>query len=176
MWFLEDSPTITDQIRKLISQRTVQVIIISISTLLLCQLLKFIFISIKEKKPVWYILASTGGFPSSHTAFVVSLDISLLILQLRIDGRLDWSFAVAVVFSIIVIHDAMGVRLEASKHARILNRFAEHLTEEEKTELGYGKKGRLKEMLGHRSWEVLGGLFVGIIGGTVGSLIYILIW
>lgn len=174
MWFLENNPTITEQIRMLVSQRTIQVIIVSVSTLLFCQIIKFVFISIRAKKPLWYVLASTGGFPSSHTAFVVSLDISLLILQLKIDGRLDWSFAVAIVFSVIVIHDAMGVRLEASKHARILNRFAEHLTEEEKDELGYGKKGKLKEMLGHRGREVLGGILVGIVGGTLGSFLYVL--
>ena len=174
LWFLADDPTFTDQIRTLISFRTVQVLIVSVVTMLACQLIKFIGYSIKHKEVCWYIFASTGGFPSSHTAFCVSLDISLFILQINLDGKLDWSFAVAVVFSVIIIHDAMGVRLEASRHAKILNRFAEHMTEEEKAELGYGKKGRLKEMLGHRAWEVLGGFIVGAVGGGVGSAICLL--
>ena len=164
---------VTDQLRGLISSRTFQVIIISGLTMLICQLIKFIIYSVRMKKPQWFILASTGGFPSSHSAFCIALDVSLLTLQLQIDGKVDWSFAVAVVFSIIILHDAMGVRLEASKHARILNRFAEHLTDEEKQELGYGKKGKLKELLGHRSWEVFGGIIVGAIGGIAGSLICI---
>ena len=173
LWFLEE-PSFTDQLRSLISFRTIQVLIVSASTMLFCQFIKFILYSIEHKELSWYILASTGGFPSSHTAFCVSLDIALFILQIRIDGKLDWSFAVAIVFSIIIIHDAMGVRLEASKHARILNRFAEHMTEEEKEELGYGKKGKLKEMLGHRAREVFGGLIVGAIGGTAGAAICLL--
>ncbi len=168
MLFLNE---VTDQLRKIISSRTIEVLIISVSTMLLCQIIKFIITSIKEKKAKWFILASTGGFPSSHTAFCISLDAALLILQLQIDGTLDWSFAVAVVFSVIIIHDATGVRLEASRHATILNRIAEHLTEEEKAELGYGKRGKLKEMLGHRAREVFGGIIVGLAGGIGGAFI-----
>lgn len=175
LYFLENgTPTITDQLRRLISSRTIQVLIISLISMLMAQVIKFILISLKTRHLEWHLLISTGGFPSSHTSFCIALDASLLILQLNIDGQLDWSFTVAVVFSIIIIHDAMGVRLEASKHARILNKIADNLTEEEKLELGYGKKGHLKEMLGHRFREVLGGLIVGLFVGVLGS--FMVIW
>ena len=72
----------------------------------------------------------------------------------------------------IVLHDAMGVRLEASKHAKILNNLASDMTYEEKLELGYGEKGSLKEMLGHRAIEVLGGIIVGILVGIIGFIIF----
>ena len=72
----------------------------------------------------------------------------------------------------------MGVRLEASKHAKILNRLKDELddelSEEEKQEY-YGKKGKLKEMLGHRGIEVLVGALLGAGVGFAGFGIVMMI-
>ena len=157
---------------KLINDRVIQTIIICIFSMLFCQTLKFIILSIRRKEVNWNILYSTGGFPSSHSGLCMSLVTSLLLFQLNDTGMLDWSFAVALIFSIIVIHDAMGVRLEASKHAKILNNLTSDMTVEEKKTLGFGKKGSLKEMLGHKSFEVAGGVFYGILIGVIGFFIF----
>ena len=117
------------------------------------------------------MLVSTGGFPSSHTSLVVTLTLVIGMLQFHDLGYPDWAFAVSFVLTVITVHDAMGVRYEASKHAIILNNLAEDFTEEEKKELGFGKKGKLKEMLGHKITEVVGGAIVGIIVGLVGFFI-----
>lgn len=153
-------------------KRVIEILGISLFALFLCQLAKFIIYSIINKKPMWYYMISTGGFPSSHSSFCVSLCVTLGLFQYNDIGGLDWSFPVAVVFSMIVLHDAMGVRLEASKHAKILNNLASDMTYEEKLELGYGEKGSLKEMLGHRAIEVLGGIIMGIIVGILGFIIF----
>lgn len=158
--------------KKLINDRVIQIIIICLFSMLFCQVLKFIIISIKRREINWNILYSTGGFPSSHSGLCMSLVTSLLLFQLYDTGMLDWSFAVAFVFSIIVLHDAMGVRLEASKHAKILNNLTSDMTVEEKRTIGFGKKGFLKEMLGHKSFEVAGGIFFGILIGIIGFLIF----
>ena len=162
---------IETELRKIVTTRAMQVLVISIISMLLAQLIKFIIYSIRYKKPYWRLLVSTGGFPSSHTSFCIALCISLGMFQWREMESLDWSFAVAVVFSGITIHDAYGVRFEASKHAIILNNLTEDLTDEERQELGFGKKGRLKEMLGHKITEVLGGIIVGLIVGIAGFFI-----
>lgn len=171
MIFLEN---VIEDFRQIINQRALQVLIISFCSLGITQLLKYIIYSVKNKKNMWKFLVSTGGFPSSHTSFCVSLCISLGILQWYELRALDWSFAVAVVFSCVIIHDAMGVRYEASKHATILNNLTEDLSVEDRKELGFGPKGNLKELLGHKGYEVLGGIFFGIIIGIVGSIIAIL--
>ncbi len=163
--------SVESELKKIVTTRAMQVLIISIISMLLAQLIKFVFYSIRYKKPYWRLLVSTGGFPSSHTSFCVALCISLGMFQWREMESLDWSFAVAVVFSAITIHDAYGVRFEASKHAIILNNLTEDLTDEERMELGFGKKGRLKEMLGHKINEVMGGVFVGVIVGIAGFFI-----
>ncbi len=163
--------SVETELKKIVTTRAMQVLIISIISMLLAQLIKFVFYSIRYKKPCWRLLISTGGFPSSHTSFCIALCISLGMFQWREMESLDWSFAVAVVFSGITIHDAYGVRFEASKHAIILNNLTEDLTDEERKELGFGKKGKLKEMLGHKINEVLGGVIVGIAVGVAGFFI-----
>lgn len=163
-----------EKLQALITLRAMQILIISILTMVLCQLLKFAIASVRSKKMQWRLLVSTGGFPSSHSGLCVSLCITLGMFQWHdLDGKLDWSFAVAVIISVIVVHDAMGVRLEASKHAKILNNLAADMPEEEKQKLGFGKKGRLKEMLGHKGLEVLGGIIIGIVSGLIGFFVFV---
>ena len=162
---------VESKIKNLITTRAMEILIISVMAMLLAQIIKFIIYSIRYKKPCWRLLWSTGGLPSSHTAFCIALCITLGMFQWRDMQSLDWSFAVAVVFSAITIHDAFGVRLEASKHAIILNNLVEDFTEDQKKELGFGKKGKLKEMLGHKITEVAGGAVVGVICGLVGFFI-----
>ena len=163
--------TLGEDMSTFLTSRALQIVYISIISCFLCQLYKFVFYSIKHKKPAWYMLVSTGGFPSSHTSLVVTLTLVMGMLQFHDLGYPDWSFAVAVVVSLVTVHDAMGVRYEASKHAIILNNMVVNLSEEERADLGFGKKGRLKEMLGHRYTEVLGGILVGILVAIVGYFI-----
>ena len=155
-----------------ITARPVETIIISFLTMLLAQAVKILTYFIKYHKLDLSVVVSTGGFPSSHSAFCISLCVSMGLFQWYDNGALEWSFVVACVFAAIIIHDAMGVRLEASKHAKILNRIAV-LTDEEKEEIGYGKNGQLKELLGHKFSEVLAGIIFGIICAVIGFFICI---
>lgn len=162
---------LTDVISDLITSRAIQILVISLISMWFCQILKFAIASVRFKEPKWYLLVSTGGFPSSHTSFCIALCLCLGVFQWHDLEMLDWSFSIAVVFSLIIIHDAMGVRLEASRHAKILNRIDLDLTEEEREEIGFGKDGKLKEMLGHRLREVMGGVLVGLLVGAIGCSI-----
>ena len=168
MIFLATNDTF-EEILKIINTRAIQIVCLCLVSLLLCQLVKFIILSIREKRFAWKYLYYTGGFPSSHSCLCMTLVTSLFLFQLHdLKGKLDWSFAVAVVFSIITMHDAMGVRLEASKHAKILNNLTEDISLEEKQNIGFGKTGFLKEMLGHKFFEVAGGIVLGIALGIIG--------
>lgn len=169
--FLNSTQQWYDDVRKLIGTRTVQVIIISLCSMIFCQILKVIIFSIKEKKLVIKALFTTGGMPSSHTATVISLVVSLGLFQYADNGTLDYSFAVALIFACIVIHDAMGVRLEASKHAQILNNLLKDQDKQTRIELGFGKKGILKELLGHKAFEVFGGVIVGLLFSIIAFVI-----
>ena len=153
--------------KELMTTRAMQIIICCLISMWVAQLLKVIIFSIKHKKFEFRMFFTTGGLPSSHSSLCVTLCVLLGMLQYHDLNQLDWAFAVAVVLSMIVMYDAMGVRLEASKHAKILNRLAEDMPEDEKEDL-YGKKGKLKEMLGHRGIEVLAGAILGVAVGFAG--------
>ncbi len=65
----------------------------------------------------WGLFTSTGGMPSSHSASVTGLTTSIAYET----GLNSPIFAVAAMFSFIVMYDASGVRYQAGQHAAILN-------------------------------------------------------
>ena len=96
---------------------------------------------------------------------------SIAIFQIHDTKSIDYVLSVACVVAVIIIHDAMGVRYEASKHARILNKMVENESIEKKQKLGFGHSGILKELLGHKKIEVLAGFIYGILVAVIGCLI-----
>lgn len=172
--FLTETNNGVDELLSLVNQRAFQIIWLCVISMLLCQILKFVIMSIRSKELLWHCLISTGGFPSSHTSTCITLTVSLLLFQLHdLEGKIDWSFAVAIIFSSIIIHDAMGVRLEASKHAKILNHLTSDIPADEKKQIGFGKKVNLKEMLGHKGVEVLGGIILGVLIAVIGFFVLV---
>ena len=171
--FLTESKA-TSKFVTVVNQRTIQIIILCLISMVLCQAMKVVFFSIKNKKLEWSPFFSTGGFPSSHTSTCVTLTVSLFLFQMHdLNGMVDWSFAVALIASMIIIHDAMGVRYEASKHAKILNHITSDIPDDQKKLIGFGKKLQLKEMLGHKGVEVFGGFIVGVIVAVMGFLLLV---
>ena len=69
------------------------------------QLLKLIIYFFRHKTLSWHDLVVTGGMPSSHSAFVVSL-ASIIYLE---EG-LSTAFVISLVLTLIVLRDAFGVR------------------------------------------------------------------
>jgi acid phosphatase family membrane protein YuiD len=67
-------------------------------------------------------------------------------------------FAIALIFAVIVMYDAAGVRQAAGKQARILNQIIDELFSEGKE----FNEDRLKELLGHTPFQVIVGLMLGI--------------
>lgn len=128
------------------------------------QILKTIvnFILTKEFNPERLI--GSGGMPSAHSATVIGLVYATAYCK-GFDG---FEFPVAAVLAIIVMYDAMNVRMETGKQAVILNLFLKN--EEIRKHLkdaGIGEWPRiiLKEYVGHTPMQVLGGILVGLITG-----------
>ena len=68
-------------------------------------------------------------------------------------------FAISAILAVIVMHDAMSVRLESGKQARLLNEVVELL--KSKSVLLDAKK--LKELLGHTPLQVFFGALLGLV-------------
>ena len=74
----------------------------------------------------------------------------------------------AAIFAIIVMYDAMNVRMETGKQAVILNLFLKN--EEIRSHLKDASKGEwpkiiLKEYVGHTPAQVIAGILIGIVIG-----------
>ena len=132
----------------------------SLSSWFLAQLLKTIIHAIENKKLVLERLFGDGGMPSGHSATVTSLSIYCGLHF----GFGSFQFAVTAILAIIVCHDAMGVRLETSKQAEVINELTktiELLSSKEWT------MEKLKEFVGHTPIQVLAGILLGILNAVV---------
>ncbi len=119
----------------------------------IAQFLKGLFALYKYKKLDFRRFVGAGGMPSSHSAFVSALATGIGLK----DGWTSTTFALAVVFALIVMYDAAGVRLAASKQAATLNKIIDELFDE-----GEFHHEHLKEFLGHTPIEVFAGSLLGI--------------
>jgi len=102
-------------------------------------------------------LATAGGMPSSHSALVVSLTTVIG----RMQGIQSPLFALALIFSTVVMYDATGVRRAAGQQAMILNRLLDDLFIAHR---GIHQE-RLRELLGHTPIEVIAGAVLGVVIG-----------
>ena len=125
---------------------------ISIFACFLAQFIK-IFTG-KEKRIDFSRIAMSGGMPSSHSSFVTSL--STLVGMDRCFDSVE--FAICVVFALIVMYDASGVRRAVGKQAAILNKIVEDLQNKKHIE-----HETLKELVGHTPKEVIFGAVLGIL-------------
>lgn len=108
------------------------------------------------------VMYATGGMPSSHTALVTALATSIGLLE----GFDTTSFAITFVFGMVIAHDSMGIRFEAGKHASVINKIAEDLSE--LLDQPENPEEKLKDLLGHHPIEVIGGFLLGIIIALIG--------
>ena len=104
-------------------------------------------------------IVGAGGMPSSHTATVVAL----LVATGYFEGINSNAFATTVILAIIVIHDAVGVRFETGKQAKVLNTMM--FESDAFKDLDFERQ--LKEYVGHTPLQVLMGGIVGLISSFV---------
>lgn len=123
---------------------------------MVAQLIKTIIHFIITKQFVAERMVGGGGMPSSHSATVCALATAAGIRY----GGGSFEFAIAVMFAIIVMYDAMGVRRETGIQARVINEMMEMLTN-----MGsqMSAEDKLKEFVGHTPLQVLIGAILGII-------------
>ena len=75
-----------------------KVLVIPFLVLIITQVCKTIYFSIKNKKLDLFTLLTTGGLPSSHS--------SLATIIFKVNGAGSAEFAIAVILAIIVMYDA----------------------------------------------------------------------
>lgn len=128
----------------------------SVSGWLVAQILKTIIHMWFNRKFVAERLVGSGGMPSSHSATVCALAAASGMEY----GGGSFQFAMAAVFAIVVMYDAIGVRRETGIQAKVLNEMME-LFDKMGKEMSVEEK--LKEFVGHTPLQVLMGALLGIL-------------
>ncbi|MGQ9491444.1 MAG: divergent PAP2 family protein [Anaerolineae bacterium] len=140
----------------LIGNRTLWV---PVTVALAVQLWKFLWPLLFRRRLEPELLWSAGGMPSSHSALVAALAMSIGMNQ----GFGSPLFAIAMVQAMIVMYDAAGIRRAAGKQAQKINRIVEELLSGHPL-----SEEQLRELLGHTPLQVAVG---GLIGALVGWLL-----
>lgn len=130
-----------------------KVLLSSFVAWIIAQTSKFLMWRWRKGKFNLRLLVSAGGMPSSHAALVSALATSVGLWE----GFSSIAFAISLIFALIVMYDAAGVRRAASIQAKILNQILEELFQGHPL-----SEKRLWELLGHTPFEVLVGAFIGM--------------
>ena len=110
-------------------------------------------------------LIGSGGMPSSHSSTVCSLATAAALRY----GVGSFEFAISFVLSMIVMYDAMGVRRETGKQAKLLNSvFFENILNLD----GVFLQEKLKEYVGHTPLQVVAGAVLGILLAVLTGKLY----
>ncbi len=126
----------------------------------LAQLIKFIIKSNKQEFNLKNILIY-AGMPSGHSAMVISLS-TIIGLELGLTSPI---FAVSIVFALIVIRDALGIRRYLGQHGRMLNVLVKDLRDDKILDEDYP---HLVEKIGHTPAQVMVGSIIGFLISIIG--------
>lgn len=130
---------------------------------LLAQALKIPTEYLRSRRWLWAMFFAAGGMPSSHTALMVAGTLSIGLYH----GFDNPIFALAVAITMIIAHDAAGVRRQAGIHAERINLLFEELLQ------GHiWNEDELKEVIGHTPLEVIGGIILGLLVAIVQWMVW----
>jgi len=136
---------------------TYQMIIIPFLVLILTQIIKLSIDKIRGNLNLKNIFMSYGGMPSAHTAFAISA-VTMAALYEGVQSPL---FAVAVVFALIIMRDAVTFRQILGHQGKLFNHLINKLPLGEQKTLPH-----FAERIGHSLNEVA----VGAVWGVVATL------
>lgn len=133
-----------------------QYIVIPLITVITSNIIKFIYFISKDKKyttRIKWILTWASGMPSTHSAVLTSLSLTIGLYQ----GFTSPLFAIITLISLIRMYDLI---LENKSYALV----EKHITKARyKQFIKLVKEGNLERIVGHTSIEVLAGIILGLL-------------
>ncbi len=110
----------------------------------------------KSNKILWHMAFTTGGMPSSHSATVSALTTSIFLHE-----GITSVFFISLFFSLVVMTDAIGVRLQTGMQGEALNKMMKRRKE----------RYHFNERVGHTPTQVIAGATLGILMALSGALL-----
>ena len=143
-----------------------QILVCGVSGWAVAQVLKTCIYALINHELRWERLVGDGGMPSGHSATVSAMATASGIMY----GAQSFEFAIASMLAIIVMHDAMGVRMETGRQGKVLNEMIDFFRTEGFVE-AFKKNDKmyefweasLKEFVGHTPLQVGAGCILGIL-------------
>ncbi|MFP4509766.1 MAG: divergent PAP2 family protein [Spirochaetaceae bacterium] len=133
------------------------VLILALVSQISCQIWKAVAAGIRTRRIALAPLFSFGGFPSGHAAFTASVTVGAG-MQAGFDSAV---FAVSLVLTTIVLHDAVRVRGGVQRLGTAYN--------EDRRERGLEP---LPLLHGHTVPEIIAGVVVGSLVALIGGLLW----
>ena len=140
----------------------------AIVSAVLAQFLKPVFYWLVHREWKWNLVKDSGGFPSSHSAMVSALALSVGIRE----SFNSTIFAVTMALACIVIYDAANVRYYSGQNIKITQQLIKDI--QKQTDVKFEDPiyhPRVKQVLGHRWIECIGGILIGLIIALLFNLI-----
>lgn len=120
-----------------------------------------LLISSNRQKLSWSILWVYSGMPSGHAAITVALTTII-----GLEKGLDYpGFAIALVFTVLVLRDAAGLRRQLGTHGAVLNELVGDLKDDEFLDNNYP---HLLEKIGHTPAQIAVGALLGCLVAILG--------
>lgn len=135
-------------------------LIVAVVIQLGCQAFKVVLYSLKHRAFEWKFFFRAGGMPSSHSAFVTALAVSIG----RGSGFGTDLFALAFVFAAVIIYDSIRLRGAVQKHSEAIEKLVKLLPEEQRVEV--------PQWVGHTFAEIVAGV---VVGGVLAYLAFFLL-
>lgn len=112
-----------------------------------------------QRRPFrWGYFVEAGGMPSSHASMVSGLTMAMGWYE----GWGSPLFALALIFSGVVMYDSAGVRRAAGRQAVLLNKLCDDVYRDQSHD-----HYRLTEFVGHSPLEVFAGALIGVVVSTL---------
>lgn len=103
------------------------------------------------------IFTRDGDMPSDHSAIVSALTAMIGLIN-SLDSTV---FAISLCLSLVVVHDAMNVRLSSGSQGLALNKL-----------LAKNRQDGVDVVLGHEPAEVYMGILVGLLAAIITFLLF----
>lgn len=127
------------------------VLVSCLVSVVVAQLIKTAFAWKENGRFHWRYLFLAAHMPSSHTATVTALSLSLILTE----GLSTLSIA-TLIFSFIIIRDVIGDKAFAQHQEDVMNEMFDKITQGQFEELAWD------DLIGHTGREVIAGLAIGV--------------
>ena len=111
------------------------------------------------------VLWAYSGMPSVHAAVTIALT-TIISLEKGLDYP---GFAIALVFTLLVLRDAVGLRRQLGNQGSVLNELVDDLDDDNYLDKRYP---RLLEKIGHTPLQIAAGSLLGLLVAVIGHFIF----